>query len=175
MMIKETIVVEGRDDETAVLSAVEANVVCTHGYGIRPETIEIIKNAYEKTGIIIFTDPDYAGEEIRKRLTALFPNAKQAFLTKDQAEKCGDIGIENANPADITAALKKARAAYCDDNKTFSIDDMVILGLAGSTDSSAKRNEVGKALGIVSANSKTFLKRLNYMGITKEELIKVCK
>ncbi|MCQ2553838.1 MAG: ribonuclease M5, partial [Clostridia bacterium] len=60
MNIKETIVVEGKDDETAVLAAVDANIIITHGYGIRPQTIELIKKAYETTGIIIFTDPDHA-------------------------------------------------------------------------------------------------------------------
>ena len=175
MNIKETIVVEGRDDETAVLAALDANIICTHGYGIRPETIEIIKKAYESTGIIIFTDPDHAGEEIRKRLTSLFPDAKQAFLTKTQAEKEGDIGIENAVPEDIIAALEKASAIKTDAVNTFTVDDMVILGLAGSDDSFKRRTEAGRRLGIGSANVKTFLKRLNYMGISKEELIAVCK
>ena len=45
--IKETIVVEGRDDETAVLAAVEANIICTHGYGISQATIDEIKSANE--------------------------------------------------------------------------------------------------------------------------------
>ncbi|MDO5331649.1 MAG: ribonuclease M5 [Bacillota bacterium] len=175
MNIKETIVVEGRDDETAVLAAIDANVICTHGYGIRPETISVIEKAYNTTGIIIFTDPDHAGEEIRKRLTGLFPNAKQAFLTKSQAEKEGDIGIENAKPVDIISALEKASAIKTDSIVTFTIDDLVMLGLAGTDNSAIKRAEVGKGLGIGSANVKTFLKRLNYMGITKEELISVCK
>ena len=47
MTLKETVVVEGRDDESAVLAAVSANVITTHGYGIRPETLELIKTAYE--------------------------------------------------------------------------------------------------------------------------------
>jgi len=175
MNIKETIIVEGRDDETAVLAALDANIICTHGYGIRPETIELIKTAYDKTGIIIFTDPDHAGEEIRKRITSICPNAKQAFITKDQAEKAGDIGIENAKPKDIVEALKRASAIESNTAELFTVDDMVMLGLAGSDESANKRDAAGKALGIGSANVKTFLKRLNYMGITREELLKACK
>ena len=87
MKLKETIVVEGRDDESAVLAAIDVNIICTHGFGIRPETIRMIEKAYETTGIIVFTDPDHAGETIRARLTKLFPEAKQAFLTKEQAKK----------------------------------------------------------------------------------------
>ena len=52
MTLKETVVVEGRDDESAVLAAVSANVITTHGYGIRPEKLELIKPAYDSCGIV---------------------------------------------------------------------------------------------------------------------------
>ena len=170
MNIKETIVVEGKDDESAVLAALEANIIITHGYGINNSILELIKTAYEKTGIIIFTDPDHAGEEIRKRLTALFPDAKQAYLTQDEAEKAGDIGIENASPESILSALKKAHALTNESSGEFTMDDMFELGLTGYPDSAEKRKELGKKLGIGNANAKAFLKRLNYMGIKKEDL-----
>ena len=43
MTLKETVVVEGKDDMAAVLRAVDANVICTSGYGISQETIELIR------------------------------------------------------------------------------------------------------------------------------------
>jgi len=173
--VKETIVVEGRDDETNVRNYVNANIICTHGFGIREETIEIIKKAYETTGIIIFTDPDHAGETIRERLSKLFPDAKQSFLTKSQALKGNDIGIENANGDDIIASLKSASCIENKMNPVFTTDDMYMLGLTGSEDSASKREKVGAILGIGSANASTFLKRLNYMKISKEELAKACE
>jgi len=169
MKIKETIVVEGKDDEAAVLAALDANIIITHGYGINNSILDLIKAAYEKTGLIIFTDPDHAGEEIRKRLTSLFPNAKQAYLTQDEAEKAGDIGIENAKPESIRAALEKAHALQHESSGEFTMDDMYELGLTGYPDSAEKREQLGKKLGIGNANAKTFLKRLNYMGIKKDD------
>ncbi|MDD4286642.1 MAG: toprim domain-containing protein, partial [Eubacteriales bacterium] len=109
--IKQVIVVEGRDDEAAVLRAVQATTIATHGYGIRGETLELIGKAYREQGIILFTDPDHAGREIRRRLTRLFPGAGQAYLTVEEAEKNGDIGIENADAASIRSALDAAGAA----------------------------------------------------------------
>lgn len=170
MTIKETIVVEGKDDESAVLAALDANIIITHGYGINNSILELIKAAYEKTGIIIFTDPDHAGEEIRKRLTNLFPNAKHAYLTRDEAEKQGDIGIENASPESIISALQKAHALQKESSEEFTMDDLFDLGLTGYPDSAAKRKELGKKLGIGNANARTFLKRLNYMGIKKDDI-----
>lgn len=173
--IKETIVVEGKDDETAVRAAVNANIICTHGFGIRPEAMELISKAYEQTGIIIFTDPDHAGETIRERLTKAFPAAKQAFLTKGQATRADDIGIENANADDIVNALKAASAIEEGHKDTFTSDDLFLLGLVGFDNSSKRREEVGAKLGIGCANGSTFLRRLNYMNITREELEKACK
>ena len=169
--IKEAIVVEGRDDESAVLKAVDAAVITTHGYGIRKETLELIESAYKKQGIIIFTDPDHAGDQIRKRLVSLFPDAKQAFLTQDEAEKAGDIGIENAAPAAILAALSAARAESRTAQSRYTMADLDRLGLCGRPDSAAARSALGKKIGIGECNAKTFLKRLNTFGIDLNEYI----
>ena len=64
MIVKEIIVVEGRDDTAAIKRAVDANTIETHGFGIRKETWDLIEKAYNEKGIIIFTDPDFAGNEI---------------------------------------------------------------------------------------------------------------
>ncbi len=195
--VRQTIVVEGRDDMSAVLAAVDANVLWTHGYGITQQTLDLISAAYEKTGIVIFTDPDHAGRQIRERLTRLFPKAKHAYLTQNQAEKSGDIGIENAKPADILRALE---AACCEietgdgpvkngdgsrlhnginwkneNQNRPRFQDLVELGLAGGDGSAQKRAKAGAALGIGSANAKTFLRRLNSFGISLEELAAAMK
>ena len=48
MKLKETVVVEGRDDMSAVLAAVEADIIITHGYGITQKTLENIEAAYKR-------------------------------------------------------------------------------------------------------------------------------
>ena len=173
--IKETIVVEGRDDKRAVLAAVEANVLCTSGFGLNDLIVSDIRSAYEKTGIIIFTDPDHAGRTIRERLTELFPDAKQAYLTKSQSLKKGDVGIENANPGDILRALGKACAEKTGVCSDITMGDLFELGLTGNEDSSSKREKVGKDLGIGYANTKSFLKRLRYTGVSRKELEDACE
>ncbi len=185
--VKEVIVVEGRDDEAAVLRAVEAATIATHGYGISQKTLELIENAYKRQGIIIFTDPDHAGEAIRKRLARQFPEAKHAFLSRGDAEKDGDIGIENASPAAILAALARARAetpAAADDAgaekepgpaEPFSPALLDELGLTGGPGSAARRAALGMALGIGACNASQFIKRLNRFGISREEIEEACR
>ena len=106
-VIEEIIVVEGRDDTAAIRQAVDAVTIETHGFGIREEIWEMIDRAYRTKGIIVFTDPDTAGDLIRGRILERFPQAKEAFLDQAHAAKAGDIGIENASPESIREALGK--------------------------------------------------------------------
>ena len=176
--IEQIIVVEGRDDTAAILRSVDAVTIETHGYGIRPSTWDVIDKAYETAGIIIFTDPDTAGEQIRRRLAERYPNAEHAFLDRNLAEKDGDIGIENASPESIREALAKAHRPASADRPAqetgsvdaFTRDDLFRWGLDGMPGAARRRQEVGSRLGIGMASSKTFLRRLNHFGISREEV-----
>ena len=171
-MIKEVIVVEGRDDISAVKAAVDAEVIATNGFGYKRELVTTLKSIAERRGIIILTDPDYAGEQIRKDLSSKIGNCKHAFLAQGKALKKGDIGVENANSQDILEAINKARPHNVEKVIRFTKDDLIDLGLSGGADSRMKRDKLGDILGIGYANSKQFLNRLNNFGVTKEEFIK---
>ena len=69
MKIKEVIIVEGKSDIARVRQAVDAEIIPTYGFGLSPETLSDIEAAYRRCGIIILTDPDGAGERIRRYLT----------------------------------------------------------------------------------------------------------
>ena len=129
--VKEVIVVEGRDDTAAIKRAIDADTIETHGFGIRRTTWELIENASRERGIIIFTDPDYSGNEIRRRLKERFPEAKEAFLARADAEKDGDVCIENAEPYDIIQALENARLTLTEKREEFTVRDLMISGVAG--------------------------------------------
>ncbi|MBQ5858046.1 MAG: toprim domain-containing protein, partial [Peptococcaceae bacterium] len=63
--IKEVIVVEGKDDVSALRKAVEADILITTGLGLTPKKIEEIRAMAERRGVIVFTDPDFPGGKIR--------------------------------------------------------------------------------------------------------------
>lgn len=171
-MIKEIIVVEGRDDVTAVKRAVDAELITTGGFGFPKGVMERIKEAQKRRGIIIFTDPDFAGEKIRKKIAAEVPGCKHAFLPREEAKKDGDIGIENATPKSIRAALEKVRTESTEKRSEFSQKDLLLNGLIGNDEASFKRDKMGQILGIGYGNAKQFLSRLNNYGVTKEEFEK---
>ncbi len=169
MKIEEVIVVEGRDDIINLKQFVEAEIIATHGYGITEETIKKIRTANQKKGIIILTDPDFAGEKIRSRLGKLFPEAKHAFIAREDAMKGDNIGVENANGDVIKAALGKVRRYTEATDPIFQRSDLLRIGLVGEKDSATRRNQLGMLLGIGYANGKQLLNRLNGYGISREE------
>ena len=177
--INETVIVEGRDDTINLKRAVDCFTIETHGFGIRRETWEQIEKAYSERGIIIFTDPDHSGEEIRRKLTERFPEAGQAYIARKDALKKGDVGVENAEPEVIAGALLRARdlmkrkAPLEEDisaRDPITMNDLDELGLSGGEGSKELRQEAGKALGIGYANAKGFLRKLSGFGIKREEL-----
>jgi len=169
--IKEIIIVEGRDDVAAIGRALEADTIATHGFGITGETWNLIEKAYEDRGLIIFTDPDFSWEEIRKKLNAKFPLSKNAYLDREDATKKGNIGIENASPESIRSALEKSRCTLMEKRQEFTMEDLRAHDLVGGTGSAERRARVGKALGIGYGNSAAFLKKLNQFGISRQEFI----
>ena len=84
-MLKQVLVVEGKSDIQRVQQALEVECIATEGFNLRKPVLSRIKDAYEKRGIIILTDPDYAGERIRRFLTKRFPLAQHAFVPREEA------------------------------------------------------------------------------------------
>ena len=168
-MIKEVLIVEGKSDTAAVRRAVEAECIETGGFRFDRRTLQNIAAAYKKRGIIILTDPDSAGENIRNFLSKKFPNAKHAYIPREEATANDDVGVEQAAPESIRKALSKVRTIEINPRAEFTAAEMIAFKLAGGTDSSKLRDKVGAALGIGYGNVKTFVRRLNTYGVTRAE------
>lgn len=168
-LIKEVIVVEGKGDTAAIKRAVEADTIETNGSAIGDEVLRRIALAGERRGIIIFTDPDHAGERIRKIVARHAPGCKHAFLPQEKAHYKGDIGIENASPEAIVQALSELRTETADEAGEIRWEDLMEAGLIVHPDAANRRLEMGKLLGIGYANGKQFYKRCTSFRISKVE------
>ncbi len=169
-MIREIIVVEGKHDTTAIRRAIEADTIETGGSAVNKDVLERIALAQGRRGVIIFTDPDHAGERIRKIVSDRVPGCKHAFLAQEDAMKGGDIGIENAAPEAIRAALAGVRTEADSPGTDLMWADLYELGLLGTDGASERRLKAGRRLRIGYANGKTFLKRCAMFGIKREEV-----
>ncbi len=174
-MIKETIVVEGKNDAAAVRRAVEADIIITSGFGLTKKTLQLIRTAQERHGVIVLTDPDFMGEKIRTIIASKVKGVKHAFVAKADARAEDDIGIENASPDTIRRALQMAKAELEEVIATFNISDLMKYGLVGDEGSFESRSRVGAELGIGYGNSKQFITRLNKYGISRQEFEAACE
>lgn len=176
MNIKEVIVVEGKSDTAKINSAVQADTIETNGSEISKEVLEQIKHAQEKRGVIVFTDPDYPGERIRRIITEAVPNCKHAFLTKDEARaKHPDnksLGIEHATTDAIRKALQHVYEPGEAKKSDISRQDLLTYRLLAGPGANERRKRLGEILKIGTANGKQLLKRLQMFQIKHEELKK---
>lgn len=175
-MMKEIIVVEGKDDTVAIKRAVDAETIETGGSAIGEDVLRRVKLAQERRGVIIFTDPDHAGERIRKIVSRHVPGCKHAFLPQEEALYKGDIGVENASPEAVRKALANVRTEMAVDEDqpnieapAITMDDLMEAGLLVHAQAADRRLRMGKLLGIGYANGKQFYKRCSMFRITREE------
>ena len=169
MRIKEIIVVEGSHDSDTLKKYFECDTIETHGLAISEETISLLKDVNEKRGIIIFTDPDTPGNKIRNIINEAIPNAKNAFVVKKDAKTSKKVGIEHASKEVLEEALNNL-ITFEEVEDKLDMNDMYDLGLMGNSDSKRKRELLASKLHIGEASAKTTLKRLNYLGITREKI-----
>jgi ribonuclease M5 len=82
--IQEAIVVEGRYDKNTLSQIVDALILETNGFQLyHNKTLrDHIRSAAERTGIIILTDSDASGFQIRSRIKAFVPEnlIKNAYI-----------------------------------------------------------------------------------------------
>jgi ribonuclease M5 len=168
-MIKELIVVEGKNDAHAIRQALgEVDIIWTEGYGLSKKKLDYIAEMANRQGVIVITDPDTVGEQIRNRIRAYVPEAKHVYLTRKVATKQGDIGVENASPHEIRRAFAHIQQEQGALVGNFTIEDLFLVGLVGSSGASEYRLALGRKLGIGDTNAKQFLHRLNRFGLSRE-------
>ena len=161
--IKEAIVVEGRYDKNTLSQIVDAPIIETSGFGIMNDKaqLDFLRNVAQKRGLIIFSDSDGAGFVIRNFLRGAIPGeyVKHAYIPdiagkeprKRTPAKEGKLGVEGMSPEVILSCLRRAGAtiegeAASTVGENITKQDMMVLGLSGGPDSSAKRRKLTQKL-----------------------------
>ncbi|BAK28868.1 ribonuclease M5 [Streptococcus gallolyticus subsp. gallolyticus] len=174
--IQEVLVVEGKDDTANLRRFYDVDTYETRGSAINDDDLERIEKLNDLRGVIVFTDPDYNGERIRKIIMNAIPNVKHAFLNRDEAapkskSKGRSLGVEHASFEDLQKALSGVLGNFDDDNQ-FDITraDLMRMGLLMGNGSRRRREYLGEKLRIGYSNGKQLLKRLELFGITLAEV-----
>lgn len=179
-IIEEIIVVEGKDDTKRIQEVVNADTIETIGSAINEEILAQIEHAQEIRGVIIFTDPDFSGEKIRKIIMDVVPDAKHAFLPRAKAQgekKHRSLGVEHASNEAILEALEGVvtPATSTNEQDNISLQDLMAFGLLAGSGSKERREKLGDELRIGYTNGKQLQKRLAMFRITPQELVAALK
>lgn len=170
--IEEIIVVEGKDDTKRVQQFVDADTIETNGSALSEETLVKIKHAEAVRGVIIFTDPDFSGEKIRKQITEVVPTAKHAFISRKNSvpkNAHGSLGVEHADKETILSALKNVSTPTQEDFESeIEMEDLIYFGLIAGVSAKKRRELLGEKLNIGYTNGKQLRKRLKMFQIDKE-------
>ncbi len=175
--IKLPIVVEGRYDKSTLLSFLDATVIMTNGFAIfnSKEKRALIKKLASVGGIIVLTDSDAGGRQIRSFLSGILPKDRIFNLyipriagkekRKSSPSKEGMLGVEGMDRdilLGVLAPFVVSSDGACHENETQN-DRKVLTklefytdGFSGRDNSSEKRRALAKMLGFpedMSANS----------------------
>ena len=166
--IKEIIVVEGKSDTALLKELFEVDTIETHGLALDKKTLELIKEANKTRGAIVLTDPDFPGKKIRDQIQAVVPNCKHAFVSKKDATGKKKLGIAEANKEAVVLALENV-VSFDVDNQSITWHEFIDLDIIGNKQ---RRLLVYNLFNLGYGNVKTLFKRLNMVGISKEDVLK---
>lgn len=171
--MKPVIVVEGTSDVNRLRNLVDCDFVITNGSAISKDTIEYIKELSKTRRIIVFTDPDYQGKLIRSKIEREVKQVEHCFINKEYAVKGKKLGVCECEKKELLRALNQVlnfKTPYPFLNQTISYNDLMELKLTGYEDSLKRREYISNKIPIGRTNAKTFLKRINQLGVSLKKL-----
>lgn len=172
--LKMPIVVEGKYDKSAILGMFSATVITTDGFGIfNSKEKQALIRRIAKNGIILLTDSDGGGKQIRSFLTGILPKEKiyQLYIPridgkekrKTHASKEGILGVEGVGGEVLRRLLSPFVSSY----EVISLGGITKahlyeLMLFGAENSSQRRDRLCEALDLPTGMSaKALLSALN--------------
>lgn len=192
------VVVEGINDATAVQRAFRPRRGCrvlkgaydaAAGHYDVPDAVvaDIARISASGTRVVVLTDSDVAGRQMRGKIVREAPGAYHAFLgthlssaKEDTAtHRAGNVGVEHASVENLRNAVAGARRAACAggsagvSRREFSREDLERWGLCGPNSGAPdprwsafggvgeRRRLVGEYLGVGECDAKQLVRQLN--------------
>jgi ribonuclease M5 len=188
ILLKEVVVVEGKYDKITLSSYLDATIVETNGFGIfkNKEQMALLRLLAKKNGIIVLTDSDKAGFQIRRFISQFIAEGtvKHAYIPdilgkehrKESPSREGKLGVEGMKRGVILEALKKAGAlpgeAPAGEREKIDVSDLYECGLLGRNESKTARRAFLKSLDLPERMSPKALLRVLGEIYSREEFFR---
>lgn len=168
--VKQPIIVEGKYDKIKLESLIDGLIITTDGFRIYKdkEKLALIRAFAQKDGIIVLTDSDGAGFQIRNHLKSCIGGGKIINIyipdifgkekRKEKPSKEGKLGVEGIDAEILRKAFIEAGvlSRVQPSEPWLTKADMLDDGLTGSQSSGALRKKLTAELSLperISANA----------------------
>lgn len=159
-------VVEGKGDVCYLSSFIDSEYVVLNGYDIPENVVEYLTHIKNRK-ILLCTDPDEAGETIRKNAKTKGIKAEDIVFDINKCNKKGKHGVAECEKEEILNKLSQYLTSKKKCNSVITQSDFSKVGLIKSK---KLQDLVKKTFYLGDCNTKTLLKRINYNGITLKEI-----
>ncbi len=155
------VIVEGRYDKARLSGVIDAQIITTAGFGVfsKKEQLSLIRVLAAERGVIVLTDSDGGGKQIRSYLASALPKEKVYHLyipeikgkerRKSAPSKAGTLGVEGMDNAilyDLFRPFAEENALEARGGITKT--DLYTLSLTGAQDAAARRDTLAVRLGL---------------------------
>ncbi len=181
--VSEAVIVEGRYDKIKLSNILDALIIETNGFGIfkDKERLAFIRRLARERGIILITDSDHSGFQIRNYIANGIPKdrIKHIYIPdiygkekrKKEPSKEGKLGVEGISDDILIKLFEKCGVdckAVFPENRITNYD-LYAAGISGTENAGIKRKKLLRSLDLpefLSVNS--LLSYLNTQ-MTKDE------
>lgn len=188
LKIKEAVIVEGKYDKLKLSNILDTLIIETNGFGIfkDKEKMKFVRRLADERGIIILTDSDHSGFQIRNYLASSIDNNKIKHIyipdvygkerRKKEPSKEGKIGVEGISGELLLSLFERADidVKSVDKDNPITNYDLYNLGISGGNNSKKKKAELLKRLDLPEFISTSSLLSYLNSSMTKDELYSIC-
>lgn len=185
LKINQAVIVEGRYDKLKLSNIIDTLIIETNGFGIykNKEKMKFIRKLARERGVVIITDSDHSGFQIRNYISKGIPEdcIKHIYIPdvygkekrKNAPSKEGKLGVEGIDDSVLLKLFEQADIPVKRTQKDNPIThfDLYDVGLSGRENSKEMKKKLLKALDLpefLSTNS--LLSYLN-SSMTREEFL----
>ncbi|MDE6752791.1 MAG: DUF4093 domain-containing protein [Eubacterium sp.] len=160
--IKEAVIVEGKYDKIKLSNILDAFIIETNGFQIYKDSArkDFIKRLADEQGIIVLTDSDHSGFQLRNYISMGIPKDKIKHLyipdvygkekRKTEPSKEGKLGVEGMDDKILIKLFENANVEFIEaENKELLTNyDLFAAGISGGLNSKEKRKLLLKKLNL---------------------------
>ncbi len=189
LKISEAVIVEGRYDKIKLSNILDTLIIETNGFGIYKdrEKLAFIKKLAEERGIIVLTDSDHSGFQIRNYIASGIPKdrIKHIYIPdiygkekrKAAPSKEGKLGVEGMDCELLKRLFEQAQVKVetSENPNPVTSYDLFDLGFSGAPNAKQNKRKLLKALNLPEFLSTNSLLSYINSSMTREEFFSLAE